>query len=77
METEKYMLGKFGPLMSIDQLSEVLHRPRDGLRVSLLRATPWAKKINSCRLKIGRRLYFRTSDVARLLEGGQDEHRGN
>jgi hypothetical protein len=67
--TAKHLMDRFGPLMNFDQLSGVLHRTRDGLRISLRRNSAYAQQLNSARIKIGRRVYFRTVEIARLLDG--------
>lgn len=67
MSIEDTLLQRFGPLLSVVQLAAVLHRSPDGLRVSLRTDTVWAARINQARIKIGRRVYFRTSQVADVL----------
>lgn len=67
MTIEETLLTQYGPLLSINQLANVLDRSPDGLRISLRTASEWSTKINTTRLKIGRRVYFRTSQVAELL----------
>lgn len=70
MTIEETLLKCYGPLLSINQLAEILDRSPEGLRISLRSSTPWAHRINGTRLKIGRRVYFRTSEIAELF--GQD-----
>lgn len=67
MTIEETLLTQYGPLLSINQLATVLDRSPDGLRISLRTASEWSAKINTTRLKIGRRVYFRTSQVAQLF----------
>lgn len=67
MTIEDTLLQRFGPLLSVAQLASVLDRSPDGLRISLRATSEWATEINKARLKIGRRVYFRTSQVAELL----------
>lgn len=67
MTIEETLLTRYGPLLSINQLANVLDRSPDGLRISLRTASEWSAKINTTRLKIGRRVYFRTSQVAELF----------
>lgn len=64
---EETLLKSYGPLLSINQLASVLDRSPEGLRISLRTASEWSAKINASRLKIGRRVYFRTSQLAQLL----------
>lgn len=64
---EETLLNRYGPLLSIHQLASVLDRSPEGLRISLRAPAEWSEKINATRLKIGRRVYFRTAQVAELL----------
>lgn len=66
--TENYLLEKFGPLMSLEQLANMLDRSVDGLRLSLKHGGEMATKFNPARKKIGRRVYFRSSVVAQVLD---------
>ncbi|TPQ46624.1 plasmid-related protein [Burkholderia ubonensis] len=68
MTIEDTLLQRFGPLLSIAQLATVLDRSPDGLRISLRATNEWAQGINKARLKIGRRVYFRTSQIAQLID---------
>ncbi|QOZ85213.1 MULTISPECIES: DNA-binding protein [Chromobacterium] len=69
MTIEDTLLHRFGPLLSLAQLAAILDRSPDGLRISLRTTNEWAQRINKARLKIGRRVYFRTSQVAEVLGG--------
>lgn len=67
MTIEDTLLQRFGPLLSVAQLALVLDRSPEGLRISLRATSEWVTEINKARLKIGRRVYFRTSQVAEVL----------
>ena len=69
--TESYLLDKFGPLLSLVQLAGLLDRSADGLRLSLSHDGDLSKKFNPARTKIGRRVYFRSSLVARALDSDE------
>jgi hypothetical protein len=69
MTIEETLLQQYGPLLSISQLASVLDRSPEGLRISLRRANDWTLQLNTARLKVGRRVYFRTSQVASMLSG--------
>jgi hypothetical protein len=69
MEMEKVLLGTYGPLLTLCQLAELLDRSPQGLRISLNNNTPLSRFLKPKRLKIGRRVYFRSSHIAELLEG--------
>ena len=68
MTTEEILLSKFGPLLSLPQLAELLKRSPDGLRLALRSQSEFAIQWNQARRKIGRRVYFRAPDVARLID---------
>lgn len=68
MTTEEYIRNLFSgaPLLSLVQLAEVLHRSKDGLSGD----DEVSRKFLPCKVRIGRRIYFRTADVAKVLEQG-------
>ncbi|AXW60966.1 DNA-binding protein [Ralstonia nicotianae] len=70
MQIEETLTKLYGPMLTVAQLAKVLDRSTKGLTISLLRAdSDWARAINAAKLKIGRRVYFRTPDIARFLSG--------
>lgn len=64
---EASMFEKYGPLLSLPQLAEILHRTPDGLRVALHDDSSYAGQLNAAKVRIGRRMYFRTPEVARMF----------
>ncbi|AUO25925.1 plasmid-related protein [Pseudomonas sp. NC02] len=68
MNTEAYLVGKFGALMQLSDLAELLGRSTDGLRVSLYSDTDLSRKIKPTMIRIGRRIYFRTQQVNVVLQ---------
>lgn len=72
MTIEKILIETYGALLSIAQLARILDRSKEGLRISLRSDTVWAAKINSAKLKLGRRVYFKTTDIAQILSGGTE-----
>jgi len=66
--THDFLILRYGPLLSLSQLAELLHRSADGLRLSLRGDGELARKFGPARKKIGRRVYFRTVVVAPLLD---------
>lgn len=72
MTTEESIRALFSgaPLLSLEQLAELLQRSKDGLRISLSGDNEVSRKFLPCRVKIGRRIYFRTADVARVIDQG-------
>lgn len=67
MTIEESMVQQYGPLLNITQLAAILDRSPDGLRITLRSSGEWVNRINSTRLQLGRRVYFRTSEVAAVL----------
>lgn len=69
MQIEEALMNQYGPLLSVVQLATILHRSSEGLRISLRTESDWSKRINSAKLKLGRRVYFRTAEIALVLSG--------
>lgn len=68
MEMEQILLEKYGPLMTLSVLAGLLNRTTDGLRLFLMRRDcEMSEKLNTARLKVGRRVYFRTNAISRIL----------
>jgi hypothetical protein len=71
MTVEEALINRFGPLLSLSQLATVLNRSPEGLRISLRASSDWVQRVNATKLRLGRRLYFRTSDIARILAAAE------
>jgi hypothetical protein len=69
MTIEETLIKQYGPLLSIAQLAQVLDRSPEGLRISLRSSGAWVSRVNSAKLRLGRRVYFRTSEIAQVLSG--------
>lgn len=63
MKTEEFLLGRFGPLMSI----------ADGVRVAMYSDGDLSRRLRPTTLRVGRRVYFRTLQLkdALDLDGGE------
>jgi hypothetical protein len=70
--TENFLLQKYGPLMSLCQLADLLSRSVNGLRLSLANDGEMSKKFNPARKKIGRRVYFKAALVAAVLDADDE-----
>jgi hypothetical protein len=68
MTIEEVLVKQYGPLLSLDQLATILDRSPEGLRISLRSSGEWVRRINAARLHLGRRVYFRTSEIATVLD---------
>jgi hypothetical protein len=71
MTMEENLVTRFGPLMPLAALATVLDRSPEAVRMFLRSNSDLAQHINTTKLKVGRRLYFRTSEVAYVLGGAQ------
>lgn len=71
MTTEERLIERYGILLTITELSEVLKRSPDGLRLCLRGNSDFAQKWSSAKVKIGRRVYFRACDIAQLIDEGK------
>lgn len=67
--TEEALLASHGPLISFNQLARLLDRTPEGLRSSLRSSGDEWSAIKEAKRKIGRRIYFKTVEVAQFLEG--------
>lgn len=70
MTTEELILTGNGgsPLLSLFQVAEILHRSPEGLRITLSGDNDLARSLKPCRVKIGRRVYFRVTSIARFID---------
>ncbi len=68
MSTEELLIDQYGPLLSLTDLSKLLKRSPDGLRIALSSQTDFARKWSAAKRKVGRRVYFRAADVAALID---------
>ncbi|MDL2284751.1 hypothetical protein LJC19_06390 [Oxalobacter sp. OttesenSCG-928-P03] len=69
MNTEQVLLEKYGPLLTMSVLAGMLNRTTDGLRWFLRGNCEMSQKLKAARLKVGRRVYFRTIDISRIIDG--------
>ncbi|HEY5738805.1 MAG TPA: DNA-binding protein [Gammaproteobacteria bacterium] len=61
---------RYGLLLSQAQLAELLGRSADGLRYSLkCPSDSSTRELKACGRKVGRRIYYPSSEVARILLG--------
>jgi hypothetical protein len=69
MTMEQNLINRFGPLMPLTGLAKLLDRSPEAVRMYLRSNSELAQIINATKIKVGRRLYFRTSEVAQCLSG--------
>lgn len=64
------LTDRFGPLLTLRHLAELLDRSVSGLRYSLRRPSDErTRALNACACRIGRRTYYPATDVARIIRG--------
>jgi hypothetical protein len=68
VSTQILLHKRFGILMTLSDLANVLNRSPAGLRQSLARETDIAKLFRPARRKVGRRLYFDSSIIAAAID---------
>lgn len=67
---EHQLTERFGLLLSQTQLAELLGRSTGGLRYSLSYPSDLSTRaLKACGRKIGRRVYYPASEVARIIIG--------
>lgn len=66
--TESTIIKQYGILLSFKDCAELLGRSSEGLRVTLSRDSELARKLKPAKIKIGRRVLFRASALAKLLD---------
>lgn len=64
------MFERYGPLLTLSQLAQILNRSTDGIRITLRDPTPASQKLSAAKVHIGRRLYFRTLEIAEIILSG-------
>lgn len=67
--TEQLILAKYGrALLNIEQVADLLDRSPGGLRITLCQSGDLGAKLRECRARIGRRVLFRVTDLAKMLD---------
>ena len=74
--TENFLLSRFGPLMSIADVAELLGRSADGVRVALYSDGDVSRRLRPTMIRVGRRVYFRTLQLndALGLDSAESNH---
>jgi len=67
--THHYLLARYGPLLTLKHLAEVLHSTPNGLRMAMSRKRePFASALGGAVRRFGRRTYFDARRVAELID---------
>ena len=73
MKTEDRLVQEFGVLMTIEELANLLRRSIGGLRWTIHGNSAAGKTLRMAKVKIGRRVHFRTADVATMIDAGSEK----
>lgn len=67
--TEEIILNQFNsPLLSLEQVAQILNRRPQGLRITLRGDNELARKLNLAKKRIGRRVLFKVAVLARFID---------
>lgn len=67
MTIEQNLIERFGPLIPLAGLAVLLDRSPEAIRMFLRSNNELAQLINTAKLRVGRRLYFRSAEIAQCL----------
>lgn len=67
MRTEDILIERYGPLLTVEQLADLLQREPQSLRNALRLETNALAPLARMRRRIGRRMYFEAGDVADFI----------
>lgn len=66
-DIEQQLLAMHGPIMNVESTAALLDFTPGGLLNALHGKTPLGLQLARAKTKIGKRVLFRTSDIARML----------
>jgi hypothetical protein len=67
MTVEENLVNRYGSVLTLTDLANILQRSKNGLRQTLRSSSPWVQQINAEKFYLGKRLYFRTPGIAKIL----------
>lgn len=67
MTIEENLVQRYGPLVPLSGLASVLDRSPEAVPMFLRSNCDLARRINTSKVKVGRRLYFRAGELAHCL----------
>lgn len=69
MTTEEMLVARFGVLLDLTQVAELLKRKSaDSVRVAMSGNTDLARQLQPAKVKIGRRILFKASVLGQILD---------
>jgi len=66
---EEMLVSRYGVLLSLADCAALLDRSVDGLRITLSGRSAFAEQMRPAKIKLGRRVMFKASEIAKILEG--------
>ena len=67
--THHYLLARYGPLLTLQHLAEVMHSTPGGLRMAIARKRqPLTRALARTQRRVGRRVYFEARRVAEIID---------
>lgn len=74
MSTLNLILARYGILLDLNQVGDLLHRSPAAIRQAIARGAGIGEALRALRaacIKRGRRLYFRANDLAEIIDKGE------
>lgn len=71
MSTLNLILARYGILLDLNQVGDLLHRSPAAVRQAIARGSGIGESLKSSCIKRGRRLYFRASGLAEIIDKGE------
>lgn len=65
---EEMLVSRYGVLLSLADCAALLDRSVDGLRVTLSTDGDLSRKLRAAKVKLGRRVLFKATELARILD---------
>jgi len=62
MQAHQTYAEKYGDLLTLSMAAKVIDRSAENLRISLYRKEEFWQKLAATKIKIGRRIHFKTND---------------
>lgn len=69
MSTEQVLIERYGPLLTLVQVAELLDRSPEGLRITIRGSNALGRQLMAARVKIGRRVHFKAQAIAAMVDG--------
>ena len=67
--TYQYLLARYGPLLTLKHVAEVMHTTPNGVRMAITRQRqPFAAELADAQRRLGRRVYFEARCVADVID---------